>query len=233
MARKPDLQTLFPVTAVDLAGDGGWYTLTLTQVAEAAKSDLSTLRAHYVSKDALLTGFGAYVDRRVLFELDPEPDAMARDRLFDVLMTRFDVLNDHRAGVLAILEDLRQDPIGAAMQILPFERSMSWMLEAAGIETRGLRGRLKVRVLGVLYLDVLRAWKKDDSPDMAATMKVLDERLSQAEQLANTFEMVRPAPAEDAAREAEAAEPEPSGDDTSSADGSPGTGTPGDTKATG
>lgn len=189
MAKKPDYQTLFPTIAVDLAGEVGWDRLTLTQVAEAAKSDLSTLRANFAGKDALLTGFGTHIDRRVLAEHDPEPDPHPRDRLFDVLMTRFDVLNDHRAGVLAVLDDLRQDPLGAAMQAIPFERSMAWMLEAAGIGTRGLRGRLKIRVLGLLYLDVLRTWRKDESPDMAATMKALDERLRQAEQLANTFEV--------------------------------------------
>ncbi len=189
MAKKPDYQTLFPTTAVDLAGEVGWDRLTLTQVAAAAKSDLGTLRAHFTGKDALLTGFGTYVDRRVLAEHDPEPDPHPRDRLFDVLMSRFDVLNDHRAGVLAVLDDLRRDPLGAALQAIPFERSMAWMLEAAGIGTRGLRGRLKIRVLGLLYLDVLRAWRRDESADMAATMKALDERLSQAEQLANTFEV--------------------------------------------
>lgn len=187
MAKKPDYQTLFPTTAVDLAGEVGWDRLTLTQVAAAAKSDLGTLRAHFTGKDALLTGFGTYVDRRVLVEHEPDPHP--RDRLFDVLMSRFDVLNDHRAGVLAVLDDLRRDPLGAALQAIPFERSMAWMLEAAGIGTRGLRGRLKIRVLGLLYLDVLRAWRRDESADMAATMKALDERLSQAEQLANTFEV--------------------------------------------
>ena len=45
-----------------------------------------------------------------------------------------------------------------------------------------------VRVLGLLYLSVLRAWLKDETEDMAATMKALDSRLAQVEQLANTLQ---------------------------------------------
>ena len=65
---------------------------------------------------------------------------------------------------------------------------MRWTLEAAGLEPDGLLGLARIRVLGLLYLSVLRVWLRDDTPDMASTMKALDGRLSQLEQLANTFE---------------------------------------------
>jgi hypothetical protein len=58
---------------------------------------------------------------------------------------------------------------------------MSWMLEAAGLSTAGLRGRLRVRALAVLYLSVLRVFLRDDSEDLAKTMAALDRRLRQAE----------------------------------------------------
>ena len=65
---------------------------------------------------------------------------------------------------------------------------MRWTLEAAGLEAEGLIGLARVRVLGLLYLSVLRAWLKDETEDMAATMKALDGRLAQVEQLANTVQ---------------------------------------------
>lgn len=66
-------------------------------------------------------------------------------------------------------------------------RSMTWMMEAAGIETLGLRGALKVAGLTGVYLKVLKTWTEDDSPDLAKTMAALDKDLGRAESFANTL----------------------------------------------
>ena len=66
------------------------------------------------------------------------------------------------------------------------------MLDVARLPARGPFGPAKVRVLGLIHLDIFRTWRADDSDDMARTMKALDKRLEQAEQLANTFEGGRP-----------------------------------------
>jgi hypothetical protein len=58
---------------------------------------------------------------------------------------------------------------------------MAWMLEAAGVSTAGLRGRLRVRALAVLYLSELRVFLRDDTEDLSKTMAALDRRLRQAE----------------------------------------------------
>jgi hypothetical protein len=65
---------------------------------------------------------------------------------------------------------------------------MRLMLDLASMPARGLVGVAKVRVLTLIYLDLVRTWRSDDTEDMAKTMKALDKRLQQAEQLANTFE---------------------------------------------
>ena len=92
---------------------------------------------------------------------------------------------------------------------------MRWMLEAAGMPPRGLIGEIKVRALGAIWLDVLRVWAKDDSPDLAQTMKSLDKRLGQAEQWANTFEHRRRPP--NPFRRPSEPETEPAGDDIAAA----------------
>jgi hypothetical protein len=104
------------------------------------------------------------------------------------MMRRFDAMQENREGFVALLRDLRLDPIGLVLNIPTIELSMRWVLEAAGLPPSGVMGELRVRGLSVVYLFVVRAWLQDDSPDMARTMKELDNRLSQAEQVANTFE---------------------------------------------
>ena len=61
---------------------------------------------------------------------------------------------------------------------------MSWMLEAAGIETAGIKGAVKVIGLTGIYLKTLRVWCDDESPDMGKTMAALDKNLGQAEEWA-------------------------------------------------
>lgn len=189
MAKKAEAQPHHVVrTAIDLAARRGWRALTLAEVADAAKVPLAELYRQYPSKADLLAGFSRMVDEEMLAGGAPDEEDGARDRLFDLLMRRFDALNAHRDGTRAVLRDLRADPLAAIAHQPQLERSMRWTLETAGLSTSGLVGQLRLRALGLLYLSVLRTWSDDDSEDMARTMAALDRRLRQAEQVANTFD---------------------------------------------
>ncbi|MGP1397387.1 MAG: TetR/AcrR family transcriptional regulator [Inquilinaceae bacterium] len=188
MVKKSDPSERIAAAALDLIAERGWRRLTMSDLADGAKVSLAELYALYPTRSSLLGGIAHMVDREVLAARSVDSDDSPRDRLFDVLMRRFDVLAAHRAGFLALLRDLRLDPCFALQQLPSLDRSMRWMLEDAGISSRGPVGAVRVRVLSALYLSVLRVWVNDDSPDMAHTMKILDSRLAMAEQLANTFE---------------------------------------------
>ena len=55
------------------------------------------------------------------------------------------------------------------------------MLAMAGDDCYDWRGQCDQRRVGVVMV-VARVWMKDDSPDLASTMKELDRRLQQAEE---------------------------------------------------
>ncbi len=101
-----------------------------------------------------------------------------------MLMRRIDVLQAHRDGLLALLRVLPTDPPLAILLALATRRSMRWLLEAAGVSARGLRGELRVRGLVAVWLWTLRAWRTDESADLSATMAALDHALRRAEQAA-------------------------------------------------
>ena len=86
--------------------------LTMRQVARAAGLTLPELMALYPSKQALLTAFSRRIDIAVAQALDPDSDpvASARDRLFEVVMARFDALLPHKEAVRTMFHDLRRDP---------------------------------------------------------------------------------------------------------------------------
>ena len=136
----------------------------------------------------MLRRFGVLADAAALAE--PVTEANPRERIFDLLMRRFDVLQQHRAGMLALLRILPLNPVLAFGLGTATLRSMAWMLETAGLSAAGLRGLVRAEALVGVWLYALRAWKDDASADLAGTMAALDKALDQADRL---FDMLAPA----------------------------------------
>lgn len=174
--------------AMGLAAERDWREIGLAEIAAAAGLTLAELLVEYPSKLTILDGFMREIDRRVLAGFEPESDSGSpRDRLFDVLMRRFDMLESHKAAIGRIMGAACRDPligiaVGASML-----RSMALMLEAAGIASEGLRGAIRRKGLTAVYVGTLRDWLKDDTTDKSRTMAALDSRLRRAESLANTL----------------------------------------------
>lgn len=175
--------------ALELIAFQGLCHTTLAEVAEAAGISMVDLYRRYPSKAALLAGFVQRVDAAMLDTGPADPTESPRDRLFDIIMRRLDLLDPHKEAVRAIMREAWSDPLTAACGlVLPGRRSLRWMLATAGLEQSGLRGHLQLRGLGLIYLAVLRVWLDDDSPDMAKTMAALDRRLRQTERFMGRFD---------------------------------------------
>ncbi len=195
MAKRAESSDRILDAALKAAADGGWAALSMADIAAAAGVPLAQVHARYRSKAAILAAYGRRVDAAVLAEVTPpNPDDDARDRLFDVLMSRFDVLSRDREAVLAILADAPRQP-GIALCALPsLVCSMGWMLEAAGLSAAGLSGLLRAKALAAVWLATLEAWRRDDSEDLSRTMAVLDRNLRRAEGIARLFGCARARP---------------------------------------
>jgi hypothetical protein len=176
--------------AFAIAAREGWSNVTVIKAARAGTLKLEQARRRFPSRNAILLRFGQHADSLAL-EDAPEIGP-TRERLFDLLMRRFDALQTHRAGVLALLHHLPADPPTALLLAAATARSMAWMLQAAGVKTTGLRGLLATDGLIAVWLYTLNAWQRDDSADLSTTMAALDRALSRAEKAANWF--TRPAP---------------------------------------
>ena len=165
--------------ALRLAAERPWDQVVLRDIAEAAGTDLVALRREFPSKPAILSAFARAVDDAVLARV-PKFSAGegARDRLFDVIMTRFDVLAPYKPALRSISK--------AGLPDLELIRRMmatqAWMLHAAGIGTDGLTGFSRVSGLSALYAGVLQTWLDDEDPGHARTMAALDRRLKRGEQ---------------------------------------------------
>jgi hypothetical protein len=124
------------------------------------------------------------IDRAVLSQdLGEMAEEPARERLFDVLMRRLEVLAPHRQAVRSLLRSARRDaPLALALNALAV-RSQQWMLAAAGIHAAGPSGALRAQGLALLFASVLRTWVSDDDPGLARSMAALDRALDRGQRL--------------------------------------------------
>ena len=183
MAKKTDPKKHVIDTAFELAAKRGWRALTLGDIAEAAGLTLAQLHAQVTSKPGILLALNDRVDEAMLAG-GPSDGETPRERLFEVLMRRFEALEPYKDGVAAALRDGPGDPLAALCGGLRLLRSMAWTLEAAGIGSAGVVGLARTKVLAGLYLSTVPVWLRDDSGDLGRTMAALDRRLARAESLA-------------------------------------------------
>lgn len=210
MPKKRDNRDRVIDAALGLAAAGRWRDVSLAEIAEAAAMPLSQVYPLFSSKQAILDGFSARIDSEVLEGAEQgERETPARDRLFDVLMRRFDALKPHKTAIGNIAQDEMRDPLGGLCGIDRFRRSMACMLEAADLSTSGLRGLIRIKAVGLVYLSVMRVWLRDDTPDLSRTMAALDRRLRTLDRVARFCGRTRrePGPRPDPARSPEPPSP--------------------------
>jgi AcrR family transcriptional regulator len=171
--------------AMRLAATSGWAGLSLGQIAAEAGVTLAEFRKSFPIKTHILAGFTRAADDAVLAKM---PDAAAgdtgeRDRLFDVLMTRFEIMAPYKAGLKRIKADLPFRPAEGLALLGGAARTQYWMLQAAGVVADGPRGAVSLPGLLGVYARVFDVWLDDDDPGQAKTMAALDKQLRSGEKI--------------------------------------------------
>jgi AcrR family transcriptional regulator len=154
------------------------------EIARGAGVSLAELRGIFGSRFAILAAHIKEIDRQVLAGGDADiAEELPRERLFDVLMRRIELLEPHKSAVRSLIRSCRRDP-GFVLALNGLAvRSQQWMLTAAEIEAAGSRGMLRAQGLALLFASVLRIWVHDDDPGHARTMAALDRALARGQRL--------------------------------------------------
>ncbi len=178
-AKPKDPRNAIVEALMELAGERNWDDITISDVATRANVSFSTFRDLFPSKGAVLASFFRNIDKKVLDavgdDLVGEP---AKERLFDVLMRRLDALAPYKLGVESIADWTLRDPLAAAAINQLTVNSMRFMLEAAGIESEGAVGVVKLQGLALAWARILPVWFRDDDAGLSSTMAALDRELT-------------------------------------------------------
>lgn len=184
----PDFETIFEAAATHLV-EVGPDKFSVCEIAESLNVSSELLTPVFNDLYSFATSFGRFIDGAVVQDvptrsdddaaLDNEP---AKDRVFEVLMSRFDALEPYKEAV-RVLASVKDPKFGAIITVqLP--HSMGLMLSLSGVAVTGFKKPLQVAGLIGIWLRTVRVWLKDDSEDMAKTMASLDKSLKDADSLA-------------------------------------------------
>jgi len=171
-----------------LLAEKPFETIGLAAVAEKAGVSLADMRGEFGSTFDMVAAFVRETDRKVLAGESEDAEETPRDRLFDVLMRRFETLHPHREAIRSLVRSAERHPRFALALNRLAVRSQQWMLAAAGIDASGLIGGLRAQALALLFARVMRVWLDDDDPGLARTMAELDRDLATGARFANLLD---------------------------------------------
>lgn len=198
-----DFETL--QTALKLAGERSWQEITLVDIAEASGSSLSSLYAT-ADKSALAKQLESWADVAMSAEACDIEDS-PRERLFDVIMRRFETLETERAGVLSLMKWRSTSPRLRAELLRARTHSANWALACAGLDTLGpLETRATSLGLAWVIAQTEKVWRQDEGGDFARTMAMLDAELIAAEERLAALKRIAPGARKNAGKESAKAE---------------------------
>lgn len=195
MARKPKAaapeagaeQVRDPLdTALAMIAAGGWRSFQLVELARELDRPLADIYAQFPCRAAVLHALGKRLDRRMLELTASDLDELStRERLFELMMRRFDAMLPYKDVLQRLAKESRGDLEAAGVGLCNLSRAVMEIVDAAGI--RGPAALLARKGVGLLYLRVLRIWMRDDDPEQARTLAELDQGLARLESAARNL----------------------------------------------
>jgi hypothetical protein len=204
--------------ALAAAAETPWDAVALADLCKRAGVSLATCEEKGWSKARLAGWLDRRLDQAMLAPVDGvDREQSVRDRLFDVLMGRFDAMEENRAAWASILNGDRREGAMALARAARRARTAAWALEAAGVAGGDLKGASRILGLARVLRLAETAWLRDGG-DLSATMAALDKGLREAEDWARQGERFarlfrRRAPAKAAPDDGETAETKNDGAD--------------------
>jgi AcrR family transcriptional regulator len=168
---RPDVLDTAGDCALALAADHPWSEISLRDIARAAGVGFAELYSRAPGKDALLDHLARRFDTAALAAAEDDASAEAHDRLFEAVMARLEAMEPHRAALIAIAQ------ARGMLAIAPhLPRTARALLEAAGIDTGGPLGALRIAGLTSAWARILQVWR-DDQGALNRTMAEIDKLL--------------------------------------------------------
>ncbi len=160
-----------------------WGAISLDDII----SKKSKKNIYFKSKNDLLKNINRYVDDILIEKTKSLEISSTKDMLFEVLMARFDILQENRLSFDRIYKGLKKSPDQLISLFPSFLESMIVTAELAKLNVNGIKGSIRLKILMFLYFVTFNQWLDDKTPSLEKTMMQLDKNLDRAEKLEKIF----------------------------------------------
>jgi len=131
----------------------------------------------------LIININDFFDFLLKKNLDNIEKSSQKDMLFEIMMARYDILNEYRISVKNIINHFISRPQNALKLIPKSVESKILIATFANINLNGIQGAIKIKIIFALYYLTLFTWFNDENASLEKTMSVLDKYLNNIEKV--------------------------------------------------
>ena len=165
-------------TTLKILDKKAWNHITLKEVQ--IKSKVKKFNLLIKNKKNLLIYINNYFDYKVLSKVSSIETSNYKDMIFEVIMMRFDVLQENRKGVKSIFDSFKQKHKLLLFFLPLLLDSILIMLKSINLPIKGVLCQLKIKGIFFIYISIFFVWLNDETTALDKTMTALDQHLNQA-----------------------------------------------------
>jgi len=155
-----------------------WHNITLKEIQ--TKSRIKKFNLLIKNKKDLLIKLNNYFDYKISSKISNIENSNYKDMIFEVIMMRFDILQENRKGIKSIFESFKNKPKLLFFLIPELLDSILIMVQSINLPIKGVIGQLKIKGIFVIYVSSFFVWLNDETVALDKTMTALDKYLDQA-----------------------------------------------------
>ena len=182
---KQELIKIAQVT-LKILSKKSWKYLSVREVRQ--KSKIKVFDNKIKNKHVLLRNINAYFDHVLSLDARGMDKSNRKDMIFEVMMMRFDILQNNRKALLSIFKSFKSKPQELIFFLPYLLDSMILMANYANISINGLKGQLRLKGILIIYCSTFLIWIKDESTSLEKTMTSLDHNLDKAGKILKFFQ---------------------------------------------
>ena len=152
--------------------------ITLQEIQ--TKSKVKKFNLLIKNKKDLLIKLNNYFDYKVSSKISNIENSNYKDMIFEVIMMRFDVLQENRKGIISIFNSFKSRPKLLFFLLPALLDSILIMVKSINLPIKGVLGQLKIKGIFVIYVSSFFVWLNDETIALDKTMTALDKYLDQA-----------------------------------------------------
>ena len=166
-----------------LINDIGWEEFSLEKLSTKENIPIEDLKVFFKCKYSIVDKFSRMVDKNIESKLKIEDfkDSSKKDILFELIMMRFDEMEEFKGSLTKILDASKNKPLLISIITKNVMNTMDFFLELSDSYNNYAFDVLKKNFLFLIYSITFKTWLSDNTEELSKTMAELDRLLSTAE----------------------------------------------------